>query len=460
MSCPEIGNIDISIAMEIDEPNLIDFRWKEVSGTAMSLTQKGPSGAPVIFGHNDGPGSFPIFAAWDSGSGKRLKTFNISTASSLPIFNYDWEDMTIGSCGRTSASNYEDKDCLYIADVGDNRAQGSGQKTQRPSNRPYTIYKVFEPQLDDFISDNPVLSAFRYISVLQIDYRHETSPTEFANSEAIFLDHTGSGHGESIGDIYLVTKWKGSNTQIFTRLFKIPASVWPPRNEVKQYSPEAVGDYDAYSDQKNPFFNKTWTGAGMSPDGSMIALTSTNTTHIYSRCHGTSVAESLIFSGVGSCASYINPAEGANPGKQYESVSFSPDSKTIINIAESRDPAKIVHVDLDFSVVFAAKLQCPEVPAENPTTFPSLSPTLIHSTSPTSMPSMSPTKFPSNMPTTVESSKPSFLPTVTSAPTNPFIIIDLEGGSSEQGEDSSAFGVAPGSLLLLFVMFVCFTVLR
>ena len=52
---------------------------------------------PVIFGHNDGPSNSNAFAAWDSGTGKRLRTINLA-AGSLPLFHQDWEDMTIGTC--------------------------------------------------------------------------------------------------------------------------------------------------------------------------------------------------------------------------------------------------------------------------------------------------------------------------------------------------------------------------
>jgi hypothetical protein len=335
--------------------------------------------------------------------------------------------MTIGSCG----GGRDDIDCLYIADIGDNKAQGSGQKTQRPNKRPYTIFKVFEPQIDDFITDNPVLSSFHPITALQIDYSHETSPTPFANSEAVFIDHTGSGQDESIGDIYLVTKWNsGKNSNKWTRLFKIPVSAWSSRNTVEQYSPEAVGSYNTISDPNNPFFNMTWTGAAMSSDGEMIALTEKNTTHIFLRCPGVTVAESLTADDVQSCTSYINPDEGAHPGKQYEAISFSPDGKTIYNMAESLVPPKIIHVDLDYN--FASAQRCPEQ-----STNPSFSSSIKPSSASPSLKYMSPS--------------PSL------APSDGHFAFPVD--QSSLNSISSSFGSFPGSELLLFVIVVCYIVI-
>jgi hypothetical protein len=341
-SCPRIERIDYSIELEIEDPYIPEKPWNEISGSAISPKQVGPSGFPVLFGHNDGPDSRLVFAAWDSGTGRRLKTINIELDSDLPLFREDWEDMTIGNCGQDSSDT-----CIYIADTGDNRAQGSGAKTQRSGDRPYTIYKIKEPQISQ-IQDNVVLSARDHVSILQIDYKHFTSPTTYANCEAIFIDHTGWGQAGSIGDIYLVTKWNQPQSNKLNRLFKIPSSVWPKGyGEEGQYSPKVVGEYVDYS--LGSFYNFTWTGGDMSLDGSKIALTWKFETHIFARCPGETVAEALAVQDIYSCVDYINPDEGAYPGRQYEAVSFSPDGQKLFNLAESLAPPKIIHVDLDYT---------------------------------------------------------------------------------------------------------------
>eukprot|EP00980_Cylindrotheca_fusiformis_P000830 scaffold217_cov99-Cylindrotheca_fusiformis.AAC.1 len=187
MSCPRIRDIDYDEKLEIRDSG-ISGNWNEISGTAISPNQKGPSGKPIIYGHNDGPSEI-AFAAWDSGTGERLKTINIQTDSGLKVRHQDWEDMTIGRCGRSDS-----RTCIYIADTGDNKAMGSGGSTQRPGNRPYTIYKIREPDVSE-IRDDVVLRARDHVSVLEIDYRHSSSPTKYANCEAMFIDHKGWGSG-------------------------------------------------------------------------------------------------------------------------------------------------------------------------------------------------------------------------------------------------------------------------
>ena len=346
--CPVIQHVGVSNRLEINDPFNQEQNWNEISGTAISPTQLAPSGKPVLFGHNDGPNSNMVFAAWDSGTGERLKTFNLQ-ADGLPIFHQDWEDMTIGTCGP-SAPN---ESCIYLADTGDNQAQDNGSYSQR--NGTYTIYKIREPKLTE-LPDNAVLRGRDYVSVLQFDYSHASSPTPFANCEAIFIDHKGWG-GE-VGDLYLITKWAQDKSPRLTRLFKIPPEAWAGFGQVQFYRPFAVGEYRPNSG--GSFVRYEWTGADMSRDGTKIALTWTDETHIFQRCPGEAVEDAIARVELSSCVQYVNPPEGANPGNQYEAVSFSPDGNRLYNLAESLDPPRLIQVDLRYSD--ARSLRCANIP--------------------------------------------------------------------------------------------------
>mmetsp|Transcript_22291 Transcript_22291/g.55083 ORF Transcript_22291/g.55083 Transcript_22291/m.55083 type:complete len:519 (+) Transcript_22291:63-1619(+) len=406
VTCPVVDNIDHSTTLQISDPFHPLDDWNEVSGTAISPTQVGPSGFPVIFGHNDGPSNLKAFAAWDSGTGKRLKTINLATNdSSIPLFHEDWEDMTIGKCGPET-----DEDCIYLADTGDNKAQGSGLKTQRSTNRPYTIYKIREPILGN-IFDNTVLSVEENVSILQFDYSHATSPTAYANCEAIFADHAGWGNDGAIGDLYLVTKWNVERSKRLNRLFKIPASAWPEGfGKVATYSPYTVGEYANNNNSPGSFYNFTWTGADMALDGTQIALTWTNETHVFRRCPGETVASALAKRELFSCTKYENPPGAANPGNQFESVSFSPDGTRMFNLAESLDPPKIVHVDLDYTTSRNQNFdECPAfvIPTRGPTPQPTDRPTPRPTPQPTKRPTPQPSPEPTGEPTVLTSMQPS-----------------------------------------------------
>lgn len=239
-SCPRIARIYNATKgngdyLRLDTRGPID-RYGEISGLAFSPNQRAPSGQPVIYAFSDG-GSGQRIGMWDPGNGVRLRTLQISNSTG---HNWDWEAMTIGSCGNAGQS----ETCLYIADTGDNTARASsGRRTNRPHYPPY-ILKIREPLLSkyadtDFIPDSE-------ISILTIDYLHPTSPTNYADVEAIFLDHKGWGEGGAVGDFYFVTKWDLGLQRYYqlTRLFKIPPSAWPQFGKRGHYSPYVVGHYD------------------------------------------------------------------------------------------------------------------------------------------------------------------------------------------------------------------------
>jgi hypothetical protein len=277
----------------------------------------------MLFGVSDGGGGERL-GMFDSGTGQRLLTLEIP----YDFFtNKDWESMAIGSCGSTGVSD----SCLYIADTGDNTARtNSGKKTGRGSSTPYRILKIREPILQDFSATNNTIPT-SYLSLLTFNYKDSSSPTDYADCEALFLDHVGWGYGARIGDLYLVTKWDQNKRKRNNRLFKIPSSAWPATmngSATVLYSPKAVGNYDDTSSSVGALQQYTWTGADATFDGSLIALGTTDGNFLFLRCPGATVEETLA-GGTQPCLEWKSPSPG-----QVETISWTVDGLRSINIPE------------------------------------------------------------------------------------------------------------------------------
>jgi hypothetical protein len=187
--CPVIERKYSDARVASDDPHGPDFR--EISGLAFSPTQR-YNGKPIFFAISDGGGDARI-GMFDSKTGKRLRTLRVDRSF---FRNADWESMTIGSCGRSGV----DDTCLYIMDAGDNGARESNGDHGRGD---YRILKIKEPKLNDY-NDNDRISRSR-MSRLDYDYRHSSSPTNYADCEALFLDHKGWGDDEEIGGEFYLT---------------------------------------------------------------------------------------------------------------------------------------------------------------------------------------------------------------------------------------------------------------
>ena len=319
-------------------------RNNEISGLAFSSQYFAPSGAPILYGINDG-GNGERLVIWDSGTGQRLRTLVVPG-----VTNTDWEDLTIGTCGSTSGQ------CLYIGDIGDNQARGSsGRNSRRNANSGYQLIKLVEPNWEGY-QDYSVLPSTS-IQVLKIQYNHPSSPTRFADSEALFLDPTGwgadplTGADYQAGDLYIATKWDGtSSKRQYTRLFYIPVSAWQTPGGV--YAPATVGKYDA---PMADFRDHTWTRGEMSLDGTVIALGSTFDTRLYLRCPGQSVADALTLPTIASTSTTSVPGTSGSStttstGRQScygwpittdrmpESLAWTPDGARILEVTEGVGP--------------------------------------------------------------------------------------------------------------------------
>jgi hypothetical protein len=181
--CPVIQSRSADTLLKSYDPNGPDFR--EISGLAFSPSQRF-NGKPIFFAISDGGGNARI-GMFDSETGRRLRTLRVAESY---FRNIDWESLTIGSCGKSGV----DRTCLYIMDAGDNRAR---ETHGNQGHSAYRILKIREPKLDDY-DDNDRISNSR-MSRLDYDYRHSSSPTNYADCEAMFLDHKGWGDDEEIG---------------------------------------------------------------------------------------------------------------------------------------------------------------------------------------------------------------------------------------------------------------------
>ncbi len=371
--CPILGTTDANTAIQSND-------FGEISGLAISPSQVSPAtGAPVLFVINDSGGGSRL-GLFDSATGKRLLTVLVPTSNS------DWESMSIGSCGVTDMN----KTCIYIADTGDNRARLSGGDFSRRESR-YKIVRIEEPLLGDFVDNEMIPDS--YVSILRFSYRSESSPTNSADSEAMFVDNAGWGDGGAIGDLYLVTKWDESDARTKTRLFKIPTEIWLDTTE--RYEPEAVGSYDGGGD----LMGITWTGAEASFDGTLISLVGyterqrETTNYMFLRCPGSSVADALAAPNgtTQHCLAWKSPSQG-----KLETLAWDPNGIRILNIPEGLN--ENIGVTSFVYDSMSASQSCSEdanVTTQQPTAVPSAAPSFATITkSPTAMPVTQPSIAP------------------------------------------------------------------
>ncbi|CAB9512797.1 expressed unknown protein [Seminavis robusta] len=310
-------------------------RYTEISGLALSTTQRAPgTNNTIMYVINDGrDDSGGRIGVYDSGTGERLITLIIPNTT-LPS-SYDWEAMAIGSCGHTRDIS---RMCLYVADTGDNVARHSrGRRSDRTENDPYRIIKLKEPHIHTLPLDKDNVT-IPILSILPFDYRHASSPTNFADCEAIFVDPTGWGAGGAIGDLYVVTKWS-SDYQNRTRLFHIPAVAWVGERQDEDkvmplYSPIVIGSYNPpkTGGPLGTILKHTWTGADITRDGTVIALSDYYGTSLFLRCPGARVAEALTGT-TQSCHRFYHPSSG-----QVETSAFNADGTKLLQIPEGSRP--------------------------------------------------------------------------------------------------------------------------
>jgi hypothetical protein len=185
---------------------------RESSGVAASRRQPG-----ILWTLNDSGNDAAIFAT--DTLGRDHGAFAVAGAE-----NWDWEAIAIGPCGP--------RDCLYIADTGDNGRT-------RPSVR---IYRVTEPSVAATRSRPP------RAEVLEVRY-----PNGPRDVEAAFVGTDGA--------VYLVAKGRGRSP----RAYRIPAQAWESDQTV------VAEDAGRLPISTGGLGNQV-TDAALSPSGDLVAV--------------------------------------------------------------------------------------------------------------------------------------------------------------------------------------------
>ena len=425
--------------------------FTEVSGLVFSTTQKSPAGNPIVYaitdGLNDNYNKSSIsggrIGVFDSLTGLRLTSIQLPNATAP---NYDWETMTLGSCGTDGAPGSE---CIYVGDVGDNVAidtrGGRSDRIDRDLDGqgpdPYRIIKFTEPNLNsmNLSPDDTVVIANQDIWILPYNYFHESHPTDWADCEGIFIDNTGwGGEQYSIGDIYVVPKWATKTLYLHNnRLLHVPVSAWQGGRRTTEgltiydtYSPPAVGEYNEWG----LFFQYQWTGADMSRDGTVISISNPKNSTFFLRCPGESVADALTGTAQG-CNTVDHSARG-----QVETSAFAPDGMGYLEIPEGRRP-RMGWSTLSYDLSSSSSRVCP---ADETSASVSLSVALAEPTDAPLHPFFTPLTA---LPTSTPTSAPSRLTPPTLSPTVLPSIETTIGSSFESTMSDTLMGTSTGTSL-------------
>ena len=203
----------------------------ESSGVAVSRAHPG-----ILWTHNDS-GDGPYLYATDL-RGSDLGFLLVPGATAV-----DWEDMTLGPCPTRAGS------CVYLGDTGDNAEQ-------RPS---VTVYAVPEPDPPSGPADT--LRTTAAPAVLRLRY-----PDGAHDVEAIYVSPRDSS-------LYFVSKGRSGTIG----LYRVGRTQWKgsPENVV---TAERVQGLDIVPD---PGAGRWVTGAGISPDGQLVAIRTYGEIYVY-----------------------------------------------------------------------------------------------------------------------------------------------------------------------------------
>lgn len=312
-ACPV--NVDEQVA---DVTLKSSGRFPEISGIAVS-GQRWLGTDEVAWVHND------------AGGGKYLGLFSLRTGQQLLALNLDdipsvkfrdTEDISLGPCdplpysSSSTTPDFKRKECIFIADVGDNEARGARGRSGRTD---YRFYKLEEPDLSAYATTFEEVVEIKVaptqVDVLRFEYPDD-APTPFADCEAVFVDPVGDREGGEGGDIYLVTKWN-SDDRGNARVFRYPASSQDGSTTVQL---ELVGGVSS---------SDTWTRADMSRDGGLAVLGGYGRARFWTREEGDSVGAML--SGPRCSVTFGVPS---GPERQFEAVALSPFDVSMKEVSE------------------------------------------------------------------------------------------------------------------------------
>jgi hypothetical protein len=263
----------------------------EISGLVASRANDG-----ILWAHNDSGDTARVFAI--TTSGELRGTYTLAGAGAV-----DWEDIAIGPGPNAG------RDELYLADIGDNRAQRDE----------IDIYRIAEPTVS---ADGPAAVA----EVTDVDKLILHYPDRPHDAETLLVDPVA-------GDMFIVTK----------ELLGGPSSVFRVPNDVAPGAPATMLpagqlSFDTFASDKEipadapPLVRALGhlpTAGDISRDGRLIAIRTYATVWVWDRATGETIADAL----------QRAPCEGPSAIEpQGESIAFQPDSHGYTTTTEGPHP--------------------------------------------------------------------------------------------------------------------------
>jgi hypothetical protein len=111
--------------------------------------------------------------AYDLENGSLIRTYRLD----VPVEQIDWESMSIGPCDSQSV-----KTCMYIGNMGNNKAESCVNTSCTKGFSLGYIYKLEEPDIK-YTYHNATLK----VITLEIDLSSTNFPTNRANIESMFV---------------------------------------------------------------------------------------------------------------------------------------------------------------------------------------------------------------------------------------------------------------------------------
>ena len=214
---------DISFGERLDFGLIESDLINEASGVV-----SGWRNSDLLWTHNDS-GDGPIVYAIDY-AGRDVASLELTNAKSR-----DWEDIGIGP-GINSKHP-----CLYVADIGDNRAQ----------RKFYSIHVVPEPEIA--LEDSSQMYRTSIYSTIKYTY-----PDGSRDAESIIVDPDS-------GDIYIISKREEPSVRVYKLAY--------PQSTVSMNIAEAVNVFSLYPIED--FSQGNWVvAADISSDGKYILVKS------------------------------------------------------------------------------------------------------------------------------------------------------------------------------------------
>ncbi|MCB9373170.1 MAG: hypothetical protein H6518_10360 [Microthrixaceae bacterium] len=273
------GRVESPATVEVAVPPLV-----EASGLAVSRTNDG-----VLWAHNDSGDSARVFAF--GADGARLGTYRLDGVDAV-----DWEDLALGPAVDAAGDPVDDRDALYVADIGDNQAV-------RPV---VTLHRVDEPVLA--AGAGPVRARLDDVESLEVRY-----PDGPHDAEALLVDRTE-------GSFTIIAKDLAGGA---VGVYQGPLAGWGDDPAVPR-TLERVATFDP-----GPGFVASVTGADLTPAGDVLAVRTYGGVHLYERPAGASVADALA----------AEPCDGPVPFEaQGEAVALAPDGSAYYTLPEGERP--------------------------------------------------------------------------------------------------------------------------